>query len=74
MIKKGDRIKIVSDGTIEGTKVLNSDGELIPRVQKLTVSLSAIDTIPKANLTILIPELELTNVEVTEVEEVKMEV
>lgn len=54
------KIKIISDGTNFGTKIINKEtGEIIGRVQNITWSISAADVLAKATIEILNPEIEL---------------
>lgn len=54
------KIKIISDGTNSGTKIINKEtGEMIGMVQNVTWSISSKDIYAKATIEILNPEIEL---------------
>lgn len=59
-------IKIVSDGTINGTKVLNSDGTPIPYVQRCVLTFDIDVGVAFAELTVSMPISEIDNVSVSE--------
>ena len=58
-------IKIVSDGTISGTRIYNSDGTPIPYVQKCKINMGVDAGVVTAELTLLCPTLELSGVKVS---------
>ncbi len=57
-------IKIVSDGTINGTKIYNHDGTPLKYVQKCTINLGVDDGFVTAQLTFACPVLELSGVDI----------
>jgi hypothetical protein len=54
-----DRIRIVSDGTAHGTRVLNADGEPIPGVTKIEIEPLEPCGIVRAKLTFHFVELDV---------------
>lgn len=54
-------VKIISDGTPYGTKVINSEtGELVENVQSISWNITSSDLFSSVILEISIPEIELT--------------
>jgi hypothetical protein len=53
------RLKIISDGTIAGTKVYDCmTGEMLNKVTNIEIEIG-VETVPKATITFLEPEIEI---------------
>ena len=57
--KKADKIRIVSDGTSMGTKILNPDGTPIGRVQEVRIHIEAGEPDVCAWIKIALPNLDI---------------
>jgi hypothetical protein len=65
------KFKVVSDGTIEGTKIYAPNGEVFGQVQKLVLTFDCNEKLVQAEASIVLPEIE---VEILEESFVKKEV
>jgi len=61
-------ISIVSDGTMVGTKIYDSEGNPLPRVQEITIKISVDDPVPRAELVVYLPKVNMQGIEVTSIE------
>ena len=66
------QLKIISDGTIDGTKIFNADGSKFePPVEKITIEMDVNSGLVKANMVVLNVELEMqmaTEIELKDLE------
>jgi len=60
------RVKIISDGTVEGTKILDDAGNMIGMVKRAEIVIDAHQKTTHARLEFLAPELLISGVEVDE--------
>ena len=58
-MQKRPVIRIVSDGTIGGTKVTNDRGEMIGRISRLEIEMDIRHAYPKVRLEIMGPEVDV---------------
>lgn len=72
MIDNPKRLKVVSDGTINGTRIFNADGSKFePPVEKITIEIDALSGVAKMTMVIIGVELDLqmaAGIEVRELE------
>jgi hypothetical protein len=66
-VKLGDKINIVSDGTMVGTKVFDAEGKPIGRIQRVELIISVDDPIPSVKLTVLCPKVNVSGAKVSEI-------
>jgi len=62
------KVKVASDGTMVGTEIFDSEGVPIPMVQEITIRISVSDPVPRAELVIYLPEVDMENISVEKVD------
>ena len=71
-IKDLEKIKVVSDGTMVGTKIFDHEGKPVLMLQEITIKIDVMNPVPRAELVLYLPELDLEGVEVTDTKKVSV--
>ena len=67
-VQVGDTVKIISDRTYAGSRVVTADGALLDRVTRAVVTIDWSEP-PSVDLTVILPALDLT-MQVREIERI----
>jgi hypothetical protein len=59
MVESAKKWKIVSDGTSHGIKIISPSGELVGMVQKLTIVIECGEPCVKADMSVILPQLDI---------------
>lgn len=66
--ENGKSFKVVSDGSMVGTKIYDAQGNLVHGVQEITLKISVDDPVVRAEIVVFLPKLDISDIKVMSVE------